>query len=73
MTSTPAVGQRLSYDGLVCTVRYAGEVAGTSGTWLGVEWDDSTRGKHDGSHKGVKYFECKGPRTLSPPPPICSD
>ncbi|SPO00946.1 related to tubulin-specific chaperone e (tubulin folding cofactor E) [Cephalotrichum gorgonifer] len=58
MASTPMVGQRLSYDDLVCTVRYVGEVAGTSGAWLGVEWDDPTRGKHDGSHKGVKYFEC---------------
>lgn len=64
MTSTPEIGQRLSYDGLVCTVRYVGGVAGTSGTWLGVEWDDPTRGKHDGSHKGVKYFQCK--KALNP-------
>jgi dynactin complex subunit len=52
------VGQRISYNGALCTVRYVGEVAGTSGTWLGVEWDDGTRGKHDGSHKGVRYFSC---------------
>ncbi|KAI1330294.1 Thioesterase/thiol ester dehydrase-isomerase [Xylariaceae sp. FL0255] len=43
----------------ICTVRYVGEVAGTSGSWLGVEWDDAGRGKHDGSHKGVRYFKCK--------------
>ena len=67
MASAPEIGQRRSYDGLVCTVRYVGEVAGTSGAWLGVEWDDPTRGKHDGSHKGVKYFECKESRTLNPP------
>ncbi|CAI4216722.1 unnamed protein product [Parascedosporium putredinis] len=54
----PRVGQRVSYDGAVCTVRYVGDVAGTSGVWLGVEWDDPTRGKHDGSHKGTKYFKC---------------
>ncbi|KAI1376349.1 Thioesterase/thiol ester dehydrase-isomerase [Hypoxylon crocopeplum] len=53
------VGDRLSYDGAVCTVRYVGEVSGTSGSWLGVEWDDPTRGKHDGSHKGVRYFTCR--------------
>ncbi len=51
-------GQRLSYDGALCTVRYVGEVAGTSGVWLGVEWDDASRGKHDGTHKGVRYFAC---------------
>ncbi|KAF4983487.1 hypothetical protein FZEAL_1110 [Fusarium zealandicum] len=53
------VGQRISYDGALCTVRFIGEVAGTTGTWLGVEWDDSARGKHNGSHKGVRYFTCK--------------
>ncbi|EPE08919.1 tubulin-specific chaperone e [Ophiostoma piceae UAMH 11346] len=59
--TTPVVGQRLSYDGALCTVRYVGEVAGTAsgGTWLGVEWDDPTRGKHDGVHKGVRYFSCR--------------
>ncbi len=30
-----------------------------SGTWLGVEWDDASRGKHDGSKDGVRYFETK--------------
>ncbi|KAI1482556.1 hypothetical protein K445DRAFT_317855 [Daldinia sp. EC12] len=58
MATTPKVGDRLSYDGAVCTVRYVGEVSGTSGSWLGVEWDDPGRGKHDGSHKGVRYFTC---------------
>ncbi|KAL1964702.1 hypothetical protein VTN77DRAFT_6728 [Rasamsonia byssochlamydoides] len=52
-------GQRLSFDGALCTVRYIGEVEGTKGDWLGVEWDDPTRGKHSGEHKGVKYFKCK--------------
>ncbi|KAI5466189.1 hypothetical protein BGZ63DRAFT_375567 [Mariannaea sp. PMI_226] len=51
-------GQRISYDGALCTVRYIGEVAGTTGSWLGVEWDDPARGKHDGCHKGVRYFSC---------------
>ncbi|GME50835.1 hypothetical protein GTA08_BOTSDO05438 [Neofusicoccum parvum] len=51
-------GRRLSYNGDLCTVRYVGGVQGTKGEWLGVEWDDPTRGKHDGSHAGVRYFEC---------------
>ena len=62
IASTPGeairIGQRRSYDGAPCTVRYAGEVAGTSGAWLGVEWDDPARGKHDGQYKGVRYFSC---------------
>lgn len=53
------IGKRLSYDGRLCTVRYHGEVQGTKGEWLGVEWDDPTRGKHAGEHQGVKYFECE--------------
>jgi dynactin complex subunit len=52
------IGERRSYGGALCTVRYSGDVAGTSGSWLGVEWDDPTRGKHDGQHQGVRYFSC---------------
>lgn len=65
MSSNHSVGERLSYDGALCTVRYVGEVTGTKGSWLGVEWDDPTRGKHDGQHKGVRYFHC----TVSPGAP----
>ena len=52
------VGQRLSYSNDLCTVRYVGPVKGTAGDWLGVEWDDAERGKHDGKHNGIRYFEC---------------
>ncbi|KAF6845281.1 Tubulin-specific chaperone E [Colletotrichum musicola] len=67
MASSNYLGQRLSYDGALCTVRYIGSVAGTSGTWLGVEWDDAGRGKHDGQHKDVRYFTClsKSPTAAS--------
>ncbi|PHH67220.1 hypothetical protein CDD81_2989 [Ophiocordyceps australis] len=58
MTASPYVGQRISYGGALCTVRYVGPVAGTTGSWLGVEWDDASRGRHSGSHKGVSYFTC---------------
>ena len=53
------IGQRLSYSGARCTVRYIGPIEGTKGDWLGVEWDDPTRGKHSGEHQGIKYFECQ--------------
>ncbi|KAJ5168243.1 uncharacterized protein N7482_003837 [Penicillium canariense] len=57
--SASLVGQRRSYGGQLCTIRYVGTVDGTSGDWLGVEWDDPTKGKHSGEHKGVRYFTCK--------------
>ena len=56
-----AVNQRRSYDGNLCTIRYVGKVEGTSGDWLGVEWDNPTRGKHSGEHNGVRYFTCISP------------
>ena len=59
MSTTFYIGKRLSYNGQLCTVRYHGEVQGTQGDWLGVEWDDPTRGKHSGQNGGIKYFECK--------------
>ncbi|CAL8389868.1 unnamed protein product [Arctogadus glacialis] len=56
-----ALGRRVSCEGERGTVRYVGEVPPTAGPWLGVEWDNSERGKHDGSHEGIKYFTCRHP------------
>lgn len=53
------VGSRVCVNGADrATVRYVGAVGTSAGEWLGVEWDDPSRGKHDGTHEGVKYFEC---------------
>jgi tubulin-specific chaperone E len=52
------LGQRFSYDGALCTVRYHDALPGTKGSWLGVEWDDVGRGKHDGTYQGIRYFHC---------------
>lgn len=51
-------GRRLRYDGALCTVRYDGPLSGLKGGWLGVEWDNSARGKHNGQHKGEQIFKC---------------
>ena len=48
----------MSYSGKRCTVKYVGEVQGHKGDWIGVEWDDPTDGKNDGSLSGVRYFSC---------------
>ncbi|KAI8333376.1 hypothetical protein BC941DRAFT_434548 [Chlamydoabsidia padenii] len=53
------IGTRIQVDEDRATVRYIGEVANSTGQWLGVEWDNDTRGKHDGSHKGIRYFSCR--------------
>ncbi|KFV02470.1 Tubulin-specific chaperone E, partial [Pterocles gutturalis] len=44
------------------TVRYVGSVPPAAGIWLGVEWDDPQRGKHDGTYEGTQYFKCRHPR-----------
>lgn len=53
------VGDRVEVGGHRGTVKYIGDVAGTKGEWLGVDWDDSARGKHDGSHDGSFYFQTR--------------
>lgn len=40
------------------TVRYVGPVDGADGLWVGVEWDDPTRGRHDGAVADRRYFVC---------------
>lgn len=52
------IGQRLSYDSALGTVRYLGPLEGLKGDWLGVEWDKATRGKHNGQHAGRQMFKC---------------
>mmetsp|Transcript_15568 Transcript_15568/g.20201 ORF Transcript_15568/g.20201 Transcript_15568/m.20201 type:complete len:612 (-) Transcript_15568:585-2420(-) len=65
---TWSIGERVRDEGgHVATVRYIGNVASAkdqSALYIGVEWDDPTRGKHDGSairsEDGVKiqHFTC---------------
>ncbi|NWX87959.1 TBCE protein, partial [Nothoprocta pentlandii] len=57
-----ALGRRVLCGTEYATVRYVGTVPPTAGTWLGVEWDDPQRGKHDGTHEGTQYFKCRHPR-----------
>ena len=52
-------GQRLAFQGDRCTVRYVGKIEGRDGFWLGVEWDNDQKGKHDGAVKGRQYFHCE--------------
>ncbi|KFP68647.1 Tubulin-specific chaperone E [Cariama cristata] len=57
-----ALGRRVVCGTEYATVRYVGSVPPTAGIWLGVEWDDPQRGKHDGTYEGTQYFRCRHPR-----------
>lgn len=52
------VGDRVLIAKQRATVRYVGPVQGQEGVWVGVEWDDPTRGKHNGEAGGQRYFTC---------------
>lgn len=58
------LGARLIVDKCKATVRYVGAIDDQQGTWVGLEWDDISRGRHDGIVGGRRYFACKhsGPR-----------
>ncbi len=45
-------------EGYRATVKYVGSIAGARPEegWIGVEWDDHSRGKHDGQAYGRRYF-----------------
>jgi len=51
------IGRRVSVGTHYGTVRYVGSIPDTDFIWAGIEWDDSSRGKHDGIHNGVRYFK----------------
>lgn len=57
--SLPVVGDRISYMGHLGAVKFVGNVEKTTGIWLGVEWDNPERGKHDGMKDGKRYFSCR--------------
>jgi len=52
-----SLGQRVLWNGKVGSVRYIGDVRFAAGEWVGLELADGN-GMHDGSVKGVSYFEC---------------
>ena len=66
------VGERVrdKAEGYAATVRYIGPVASAkdqTAIYLGVEWDDATRGKHDGSAVVVNAPVASGGTASSPP------
>jgi len=58
------IGRRVEYKGQRGTVRYYGPLRHQTDhpkakdTWIGVEWDDTSKGTHNGTVNGFKYFDC---------------
>ena len=67
LLSDVAVGVRLQIGRDRATVRYVGPVDSQVGDWVGLEWDDPSRGKHDGTTGGRQYFVCGYARRLGRP------
>lgn len=59
------IGSRIECDGYQGTLKYVGPVGDTKGQWLGIDWDDPTRGKHDGIYEGIEYFKTRHPTSGS--------
>ncbi|GJN88988.1 hypothetical protein Rhopal_001959-T1 [Rhodotorula paludigena] len=57
-SSAPASDSTASSSRQLGTILYHGPVPPTKGVWYGIEWDDSSRGKHSGVYDktGVRYF-----------------
>lgn len=59
---TDLVGKRVSIAGKRATVCYVGQIDDQEGLWVGLDWDDRSRGKHDGNYGGKRYFSCRDGR-----------
>jgi hypothetical protein len=60
-----AIGDRIECGNSFGTVRYVGPIDGKPSIWLGIEWDEPERGKHDGNVNGIQYFTAKNPKSGS--------
>ena len=60
-TSSLQIGQRIHENGSIGTVRFYGLLSQNQedlkmehrGFWVGIEWDEEGRGKHDGVFQGI--------------------
>ncbi|VVC27021.1 Hypothetical protein CINCED_3A022009 [Cinara cedri] len=59
------VGRKVCAGTFTGVVRYVGPLPETESIWVGVEWDDLSRGKHDGTHNGIRYFKTLHPNGAS--------
>jgi tubulin-specific chaperone E len=67
MADALEVGHRVEHASNRGTVRFVGPLPGRGEctVWVGVDWDDAARGKHDGSVDGVRRFQAAHPTSGS--------
>ena len=58
------LGKRVELNEKTATIKYVGPLKHKKGVketeiWLGLEWDDKTRGKHNGTVENYEYFKTK--------------
>ncbi|XP_015124320.1 tubulin-specific chaperone E isoform X2 [Diachasma alloeum] len=59
------IGQRIACDGHYGTIYYIGAIENTAGLWLGIDWDNPGRGKHNGTYHDKEYFKARYPTSGS--------
>ncbi|KRZ61259.1 Tubulin-specific chaperone E [Trichinella nativa] len=59
------IGCRVRHRGARGVVKFCGRIGSLDGEWLGIEWDEKSRGKHDGTYQNVRYFETSAPQSGS--------
>ncbi|KAL3986225.1 CAP-Gly domain family protein [Acanthocheilonema viteae] len=59
------VGDRVEIGEDRGTISYIGAIEGYDGEWVGIDWDNPERGKHDGSVKGKRYFQANSAKSGS--------
>ncbi|MCP9260826.1 Cyclin-related protein fam58a [Dirofilaria immitis] len=59
------VGDRIEAGGNRGVIKYIGAVDGYDGEWIGIDWDNPERGKHDGFLNGKRYFQANSAKSGS--------
>ncbi|KAF6776674.1 hypothetical protein AHF37_03303 [Paragonimus kellicotti] len=53
------VGDRVVHEEHFGTIYYVGELPNSADVWLGINWDNPNRGRHNGTYKGHQYFRAE--------------
>ncbi|KAA3675762.1 tubulin-specific chaperone E [Paragonimus westermani] len=53
------IGGRVVHEEHFGTIYYVGELPNSTDVWLGINWDNPNRGRHNGTYKGHQYFRAE--------------
>ncbi|RYG20616.1 MAG: hypothetical protein EOO07_04530, partial [Chitinophagaceae bacterium] len=69
ITGENLIGRRIENQNDIGTVKFHGplihkdEKQDPNQIWLGIQWDKASRGRHNGTVQGAKYFDCDDGKT----------